>query len=384
MAEEVKGIVLDIGSYNTRAGFAGDDAPRAVFPSVVGDPKYNLAMVGMGAKSFYVGDEAESMRGRLKLCRPVKHGRIENFDYWERLLHHAYFNELRVEPESHPVIFSVPLQSPHEYEQRYAQELFEIFDVPALAGVRAPVLSLYASGRGSGIVVEIGHGLTQIVPIWQGVIIDEATVVSKLAGSAITDYLATLTTQTSNHLVSPASADLLFDIDKMKRNCCYVASDFETEMTDYQCSAQKYKDWTFSDGRVHTLCNERILAPEVLFKPKLGGHESLSITQLIFKSIMLSPMDIRRDLYTNIILSGATTLTPGLPERIEAELKALIPQGMVCKVVAPPERAYSTWIGGSIVGSLSTWTSRLYTKAQYDEDGPMHIRSFGCLATQRY
>jgi len=381
MGDMTMGIVLDIGSHKSRAGFAGEDGPRTELPSVIGEPKQKKTMVGMGSRELFFGEEAMIRRGLLKTRSVVKNGLIANFDDWEMLVTQILHNELRVAPEEHAVLFSAPIQSPLMNEQKQAQILFETLGVPALAGVRSPALSLYASGRGSGIVVDIGHGLTQIVPIIQGVVIYEAIISSNVAGGAITDYLATSLTERSKLFSSPSSANMLFNFDEIKRSHCYVALNFEEEMLDYRSSMRNVSSWTFPDGGVYNLADERIRAPEVLFKPKFGGYEMLSISQLIFKSIMKCPMDIRRDLYTNIILSGGTTLTRGFPERIEAEVRALIPNAMVCKVAAPPERAYSTWIGGSIAGSLSTWQSRLFTKEAYDEVGPSEIHRYGNLAT---
>src|SRR4051812_919937 len=145
MDDEVLALVLDIGSATTRLGFAGDDAPRAVFPSVIGRPKYAAGMVGIGNKDVYVGDEAESKRGVLKMSNPVKNGIVTNWDDWERLVHHSFYNELRVSPEEHPTVFSVPVLNPLANEQKIAQVMFETFNVPALGGVLAPALSLYAS-----------------------------------------------------------------------------------------------------------------------------------------------------------------------------------------------------------------------------------------------
>jgi actin-related protein len=383
MDDETLGVVLDIGSANLRAGFAGDDAPRAMLPSVLGRPRHRQMMVGIGNKDCYVGDEAESQRGHLTLKRPVHNGIVDNWDDWERLVHHAFYNELRIAPEEHPLLLTVPVLNPLANEQKACQIMFETFSVPAMGGVIAPALSLYASGRGSGLVVEIGDGVTQIVPIYESRIIDEAIIRTDVAGEAMTNYMAKLMSERSPRAASLTSSDM-FNIDKMKRECCYVAADYEAEMNDYLCTSAKDMEFPFPDGTSHSLGNERIRVGEMMFKPKLAGFETPGLHHLVYKSLMQCPMDTRKDFYTNIILSGGVTRHPGFGERLKQEVLALLPANMRCSVVTPPERWYSTWIGGSIVGSLSTWLPRLMTKEQYDECGPMAFHRYGCLQTHSF
>jgi len=187
MSEEIK-VVIDNGSGVIKAGLSGNNHPTAKFPSIVGTPRTGKQMVGTETKEFYVGDEAQKMRGVLNLNYPIAHGIVQNWDYMEKVWEYCFTNELRIDPSEAKVLLTEAPLNPKANREKMTQIMFETFQVRGLYVAIQAVMSLYSNGRTTGLVVDSGDGVTHTVPVFEGFSIPHAVEKNTIAGREVTAY----------------------------------------------------------------------------------------------------------------------------------------------------------------------------------------------------
>lgn len=368
----VPALVIDCGSSSIKAGFAGDEEPKVVFRTLLGQPKLLLKAQG---DSTFIGEDAMARKDILSLRYPIQRGFVTDWDDMEKLFFHLFYDQMKVAPEEHAVLLTEALLNPRGNREKMAEIMFEIGNVPGLYMETQGVLSLYGSGRTVGLVLESGEGVTQIVPVDEDHPLPQAIERVDLAGRDVTDYLSRrMLVEQGINFTGASQMERLRDI---KEKLCYVARDFEEENPNRGNTQNIIKTYELPDGQEVEVCDERFWAPEILFKPELDGRTEEGIHQKVFSSIMKCDADFRKYLCRNVVLSGGTTMCPGIAERLDKELRQLLPSDMNSRVIAASDREYMAWIGGSILASLSSFQDKFFTKQEYDEKGPslVHTRS---------
>eukprot|EP01083_Nonionella_stella_P220768 789504_1 len=407
--EEDVAVVMDNGRYCTKAGFAGDDAPRAVFPTIVArfQPESGM-MIGMGQKTEWVGDEAmdrESYTFTQLQPRPITKGIIGDgtggsswgrpWDDMEKIWHHTFYNELRITPDEHPVLLTESALNPKVNREKTTQIMFETHNVAGFYLSPQTVLALYASGRTTGIVIDSGHNHTRAVPVLEGYFLPHAITELDIGGQQITEYLEKLLIENDaerlNKLPSATKkkTSILRDI---KEQLCLVSIGNNNALAD--------ATYELPDGQSIVLKKEeRYQCTQPLFEPKLLDIEHEGITHLIRETVSIianeDDASAACDLTQHVVLSGGNTMLTGLKEKMLNELTGptnILVNGYLrthgkgvgddvnklvkgyfnykYNIIAPPERKYSTWIGGSILSSLSTFEEMWIKPSEYDETGP--------------
>ena len=365
-------LVIDNGSGFMKGGFSGEEAPRSVFPTISGIPKESH-FLNIETPPRLIGQEAIENLGTIDQIRPIENGIIVNWEEMEKIWHHLLFKELCKMPEHHNIILTDAPSDDEKYTEKQKEKcrekmveiFFEKFNIPGLFISMTSLMSMYASGHTAGIVVDSGETMTNFVPVFEGFAFPNAIIRREIGGRIITTFLQKILEEKRCNITNVPS--LFQKINDIKEKYCYVAYDYDNEIRECEGSETRIK---LPDGQELNLGVDKLKCPESLFKPSFVEKNFGGIHEECYTSIQKTDTEIRKDLYSNIVLSGGNTLFQGLPERLSKEIQKLTPSAVSnkVKVVAMAERKYATWIGASIFSSLSTFQCMWITKAEYLEN----------------
>ena len=301
-------------------------------------------------------------RGILLYRCPMEHGIVQNWEDMEKMWRHIFDNELRMvvgdrdwedDEDCTGVLLTEPPMNPRENRERTTQIMFETFQARRFFLANQQVLSLYNSGRTTGVVVDSGDGVSHTVPVYEGYSIPHAIQRINLAGRDLTYYICKILEESQIVLRTKSERE---SAKKIKEDLCYVSMDFANEVDNYAGKETRRRQFEMPDGTVVTVHNQLIRCPELMFQPSLDGREMMGLHAMTMKTVTNCHARLHEQLLGNIIMAGGNTMFPNMPERLQAELQGLVPEAAEVKVIGPPERMISTWIGGSILASLSTFS----------------------------
>lgn len=361
-----KAVVVDLGTGYCKCGFAGLPRPSHKISSTVGKPYMETAKTGDNRKETYVGQELINPQVRLKLTNPLRHGIIVDWDSVQDIWEYLFHQEMKIAPQEHAVLVSDPPLSPHTNREKYAEMLFETFSTPAMHIAYQSRLSMYSYGRTSGMVVEVGHGVSYVVPIYEGYPLPSITGRLDYAGSDLTAYLMGLMNNAGKHFTKDQTAI----VEDIKEKCCYVALDPIKEKKDP--ATERALQYTLPDGQEIDLYQERFLCSEMFFKPSLIKSMQLGLHTQTVSCLNKCDIALKRDLMGNILLCGGSTMLSGFPNRLQKELSTMCPNDSP-QVNVLPGRDNAVWTGGSILASLQGFQPLWVLRSEYEEHGPFFL-----------
>jgi len=374
-------IVCDNGTGFVKCGFAGDNFPAHIFPSIIGRPILRAEEKIDGdvlLKDIMVGDDVTKARDLLETSYPITNGIVQNWDDMIHLYNYTFSERLKIDPRDHKIMLTEAANNPKRNRAKLVEAMFESFNFDGVQVSVQAVLTLYAQGLLTGVVVDSGDGVTHVVPVYEGYSNPQTIQRLDVAGRHLTEYLIKLLQLRGYTFNRTADFEVVREI---KEKVCYVGYDLALEKKLALETTTVIQKYTLPDGRVITMGAERFEAPEALFQPNLIGCEQKGLGDMLFDVINKSEMDIRPELYKHIVLSGGSTMYPGLPSRLEKDMKALyldrVAKGdnaqaakLKLRIEDPPRRKHMVYLGGSVLADImkdkdTYWMSR----AEYEEKG---------------
>ncbi|XP_035215910.1 actin-like [Stegodyphus dumicola] len=368
VSEGLPTIVIDFGSSVAKAGFAGDDFPIFSMPSTIGIPKYPRCMPSLvHDREFYVGDEAQKHRGILSLHYPVERGIVKDWDSYEKVMDYILIEGLGIDCSHHPILYAEPALNPLSNGEMIAELMFEKFNALSFYLTLKPALALYASGSVTGSILYSGGGITTTMAVFEGCKIKQATNRVNFGGRDVTNYLIKLLSEKNYIFITPAEREIGREI---KETLCFVSKDYELDLNmAAKHPATRTKDYILPDGQTLKLTKEMFQSPEILFTPSAAGREENGVQDLILSTVAKCDIDLRKNLYSNLIITGGNTMFPGFSDRLRKELRSKVNQKTPVCLIAPEERRFMVWLGGSILASLSACKKLFIAKSEYDAEG---------------
>ena len=379
-------IIIDIGSGIIKAGISGQESPKTIFPNYIGEPKYSKVLRSFSKdnqemKEQYIGKDCSKYLGILKLRYPVKNGIFENEQDILTVFKYIYQN-LEINNEEireHPILITESLLNPYSNREKIASALFENLSAPAIFFASQPILSLFSTSNTSGVILESGEGVTQSCVVYEGYSIPNSYIRNNYGGRDVTDYFQTLLKKQGYSFSTTSEFEI---VKKIKEEICFtvVGSSSNNPLSNIsnlelgnKNKSESSNIYNLPDGNAIKIGEEKSLAPEILFNPSIIGSEHLSFQEMIVTSINKVDIDLRKNLFNNILISGGNTLFKGIQEKFHTEIKYLSPKNMKVRIHSPGNRLLSCWTGGNVISTLEIFKKMWVTKDDWGEKGNKSI-----------
>lgn len=338
-------------------------------------------------KDVMIGDEASDVRSYLQISYPMENGIIKNWTDMELLWDYAFYNQMKLPNTSNgKILLTEPPMNPVKNREKMCEVMFEKYDFGGVYVAIQAVLALYAQGLSSGVVVDSGDGVTHIVPVYESVVLNHLTRRLDVAGRDVTRHMIDLLSRRGYAFNRSADFET---VRQIKEKVCYVSYDLDLDTKLARETTTLVETYELPDGRIIKVGQERFEAPECLFQPDLVDVEQPGVGELLFNTIQSADVDIRSALYRAVVLSGGSSMYPGLPSRLEKELKQLWYTRVLhndpsrldkfkVRIEDPPRRKHMVFIGGAVLASIMADKDHMWlSKQEWEESGPAAMTKFG-------
>ncbi|MCJ1462628.1 Arp2/3 complex subunit, actin nucleation center [Pseudocyphellaria aurata] len=356
-------IVLDGGTGFLKVGYAAQNFPEHQYPSIVGRPilRSEEKAGDIVVRDIMCGDEAAAARSMLQITYPMENGIVKRWDDMEHLWNYTFDEKMKINTSGRKILLTEPPMNPLQNRVQMCDVMFEKYNFGGVYVAIQAVLALYAQGLSSGVVVDSGDGVTHIVPVYESVVLNHLTRRLDVAGRDVTRNLIALLLRRGYALNRTADFET---VRQIKEKLCYVSYDLELDQKLSEDTTVLVESYTLPDGRVIRVGSERFEAPECLFQPHLVDVEQPGIAEFLFNTIQAADVDVRSSLYKAIVLSGGSSMYPGLPSRLEKEIKQLWLTKVLhgnperlnkfkVRIEDPPRRRHMVFIGGAVLANIS-------------------------------
>ncbi|EFC43660.1 hypothetical protein NAEGRDRAFT_44602 [Naegleria gruberi] len=367
-----RSVIIDVGSLHTKAGFDGESTPRVIATllakqKITHSSTRNVLMhlqnpLVSPKKEYMIGKEIKNQSAmNMALFHPVERGKFKDLKQLEKLWDYMYETELKVSTSDCNLLIADNIFNPEENRQREhcAQILFESLKVPSLFFEHQSVLSMFGAGKLTGVLIDSGYGITHTIPFFEGIPLRDAIEVSNFGSQDLDQFLMNCLINLSDNLKINQIKQCIKNI---KEELCFIKAD---PLAHSDC-----KPYELPDGTMVALRNELFEGGELFFKHQLADKSFHGIHQMAHRSILKCEPEIRKDLYSNVVLTGGNCKLFGIEHRLKREMKSLTGKQIKIHSTHYHDKECLSFIGGSIITSISTMDEAWITKKEWDEIGP--------------
>jgi len=355
--------------------------PWLVVPSSVLRKKIDNVQI----KDIMVGDEAARLRSMLQISYPLDNGIVRNWDDAYHLWNYTFEEKLKVKTPDCKIMLTEPPFNPKSNREKMVETMFEKYNFQGCYIAIQAVLTLYAQGLLTGVVVDSGDGVTHVVPVYEGYSLPHLVGRLDVAGRDITRYLIKLLLLRGYAFNRTADFET---VRRIKEKLCYVGVDLPLENKLAHETTVLVRSYELPDGRVIKVGKERFQAPEALFSPGLIDIDTKDggMSEMVFNIINRADVDTRPEFYNHIVLSGGSSMYPGLPSRMEKDIRQFYLDRVLkgktetfhkfkCRIEDPPRRKHMVFLGGAVLAEIMKDKEHFWmNKTEWAEDGVNVLR----------